>query len=262
MAESTSISDEYQQEIIEYLNLQNHSNKEQIISDLVTQGRRSFCIRYANHLPEDILRKINSPKVLELMKQDIRRSWEIRLFAVQEPEIQRFYEDIQANTTQFNDILTRLAKNGCTYTKLSFQILFLVLELTFPLIVSRDKNAAGNLWIFLTTDGLKSLTQFSDDIPPEQLMKELNPESQSPLYLALRNYYKEEVDKLFKEYLQNIDTRNYYNSIINSLTRDGWVRKYSSSLYENITTVFRTISQGSFKDGPETKVQHHKKLPR
>ena len=262
MAELDCASNEPQEELIEYLNIQDHSNKQQIIFDLLAQGRRSFCIAYINNLPTNLFAKVNSPKALDLMKLEIRRIWETRLFAVEEQEIQRLYDEKQENANQFDVVLTRLAENGCSHQRFSSQILFLVLELTFPLIVS-DKNAAENLWIYLTIDGLKGLNHFSDDISPDQLMNELDQDSQTPLYLALRRYYKNEFDELIEKHLQNIEKKNFYDLTINSLTRHGWlesIKSLSEKIPPRLFEPFRKVIQDMVQEQKSkiTKTFHGK----
>ena len=222
MAQSSSSLEEPQRRIIEYLDLQNNPNKDQIVCDLFTLGRRSFYIKYENKLSNSILSKVNSPELLELIKEDIAEIWDARLLTVAERRIQQFSNDVKRNTNQWNIVLTRLVEDGCAHTKLTSQILFLIIQLTFPPIVS-EKNEAEKLWIYLTNDGLISLNHFSDDISPEQLQEELGEYSQSPLYLALRDYYKNELKELFEKHLQHIEKKDFYDIAMENLTQKGWL---------------------------------------
>jgi hypothetical protein len=143
--------------------------------------------------------------------------------AVDEPRIKEFYdEQKETNSDQLNAMFARFAENGSTETKPSSKILFLMIELTFPLI-AKDKNLASNLRISLTTYGLQSLKMFSKYIPAEELNNQLNHYNKSPLYLALSQYYKDELAELIGKYLEDIDTKNLCSLAIDSLTRDGWL---------------------------------------
>lgn len=223
MTDIPHFSNEGQQEIINYLTLQNHPNQDQLISDLLTYGRRSWCKKYKDNLSADILSKVESDDFLKLIKQDTCETWEMKLWAIHEPIISEFYKKIKETNADYLDAaLTRLAENGNPHTKSSSQILSLVLELAFPLIAN-NKNVTKDLWMCLTTYGLESLQNFSDYISKEELNEQLYDNNESPLYMALSHYYKDELKELFDKYLKHIDPDNLCSYTFTSFTRYGWL---------------------------------------
>ena len=222
MAEAATTRSDSQQRMIDYLNLQNKPERDQIIDDLLTQGRRSFCTTHKTTSLATILSKVNHADFLELMKRDICETWETRLIAA-EREIQEFFNEIkQDNEDQLDALLTKVAENGNIHSKPSSQILFLVFGLTFP-DIENDKHVADNLWICLTTDGLKCLNDFSNYISRETLTEQSKEHPPSPLYLALSQYYKDELKELLEQYLKITATKNIYDfATSDALARYGW----------------------------------------
>lgn len=219
MAESSGVFHDSQQEMIDYLNLQDNPDKDRIISDLFRQGWRSFC---DNTLSRDILSKVKSFHFAEIMTQHLRETMETGLDVI-DVNIKKFYDDEKEDDrNRLNTVLTRLAENGYKHTKSSSKTLFFVIELTFPWI-GADKDVAANLWIYLTTDGLDGLKNCSDYISPETLNELLYEDEQSPLYLALRHYYENELKELSEKYLQNIVTKGFFDLAIDSAARSGWL---------------------------------------
>lgn len=222
MAESSFAFHDSQQKMIDYLSLQNNPDKDRIISNLFRQGRRSFCANHTNTSSEDILVKVNSAHFLELMTQHLRETMETGLDVI-EVKIKNFYDDEkEEDRNRLNTVLTRLAENGNSHTKSSSQTLFFVIELTFPWI-GDDKKVAANLWIYLTTDGMDGLKNCSDYISAETLSELLHEDDQSPLYLALRHYYENELKELSDKHLQNIATKGFFDLASDSAARSGWL---------------------------------------
>lgn len=234
MAESDIVRSDSQQKIIEYLNLQDNPNKDQILADLLTQGRQSFCNKHKKTSLATILPKVNHANFLKLMKQDIRETWEMRLFATGEEKFETFYNTIKEDSEDQLDItLTRVAENGNAHMKSSSssQILYIIFELTFP-DMTNDTNVIKNLWIYLTTDGLRCLSNFSNYIPPDTLTELLDENISSPLYLALSHYYKDELKELLEQRFSQTSIHHLCDfRTLHSFAREGWLEgiKFLSS---------------------------------
>jgi hypothetical protein len=218
---STSSAPDLFQQICSCVQLQNCSNKEDIITNLVTHGRQSIS-EYKTVLSPNVLSDaaINE-ELLNLLKKNVIETWETILLS--QPEIKRFYDEMKTkNPDVFSKMVERVAENGNKHRENSSQILFLVLQLSFPYIV-HIPNLLDRLWCSMTTAGIESLKNSSQYINLDELGVHLNYEqNETPLYLALRVYYKVEIAELFQKH--NIFDNNYlYDLAADAFTKTGWI---------------------------------------
>ncbi|CAF1230303.1 unnamed protein product [Didymodactylos carnosus] len=141
----------------------------------------------------------------------------------------------------------RIAEYGTTYTK-SESLLSIILQMLFDGIDDEclmNTNTFNDLWNFITNEGIESITRFSKYIAEDDLEYQIN-DDESPLYLALQLYNKEQVCQLFKQH-KIADKDRLYDTAADKITRGGWLsgmqsvnRKIAPTKY---TLLLKSISQ-------------------
>ncbi|CAF4385621.1 unnamed protein product, partial [Rotaria sordida] len=85
----------------------------------------------------------------------------------------------------------------------------------------QEKNLFDDLWLTITNDGLKSIIEYSKYIASE-IINELINEKQSILFQALREYYRQELFRLFQQ--NNIaDKENLCDLALDNIVEYGWI---------------------------------------
>ncbi|CAF2770329.1 unnamed protein product [Rotaria sp. Silwood2] len=127
------------------------------------------------------------------------------------------------NHNIYERILTCTAEYGNTYMK-NCPILSIILQLLFEFIDDKylkETNIFDDLWFTITINGLKSITKYSDYIIEDVMNEQLN-KSQSTLFQALREYYRQAVFlKLQQSYI--LDEQNLYDLVLDNVTEHGWL---------------------------------------
>ena len=134
------------------------------------------------------------------------------------------------NSNHFHNVEIRFAEYGTTYTGSSF-ILSFVLQLLFDSITDEcilNGNIFTNLFKCITVKGIHAIEEqeYAKYIAPDDLKAQVN-EDQSMLYLALRMYFRHEIEELFSQH--GIPDKNQrYDILANQITKDGWLNGIQS----------------------------------
>ncbi|CAF1135092.1 unnamed protein product [Didymodactylos carnosus] len=222
-----NISSPIAEQIGTYLELECNDKREEILTDLLTNGRQTLYKYREDLIPEVLSQEENYPPedespLLKLIKQHVSETWETLL--VNQPIIKSFIDDAKTqNSTHFDNVLTRTAEYGATYTK-SSSVLSVVLQLLSESIddeclTKTDKFT--ELWNSITFNGIQGVRKASQDIPEEEL-EEQTSNKKSPLYLSLRMYYEDEIKKLFGKYKIPNRQNTLYDLATNNVTESGW----------------------------------------
>ncbi|CAF3325797.1 unnamed protein product [Rotaria sp. Silwood2] len=207
--------------------LEDHESKDQIVSDLLESGRQSL-VKYQKDIIYEIYTHVmdgNENKLIILLKMYFQQKWETEYGASSNQWFISFIKKYQngENHNIYERILTRTAEYGNTYMK-NYPILSIILQLLFEFIDDKylkETNIFDDLWFTITIDGLKSITKYSDYIIEDVMNEQLN-KSQSTLFQALREYYRQAVFlKLQQSYI--LDEQNLYDLVLDNVTEHGWL---------------------------------------
>ncbi|CAF1508691.1 unnamed protein product [Rotaria sordida] len=246
------------EQISSYLELECNDKKGQIISDLLMNGRQAV-----NKYPEDIIPEILSQEeeysatgespLLKLIKQHITETWEALL--VNQPTVMSFINGVKKeNSIHFDNVLTRTAEYGSVYTKAS-SILSLVLQLLSESIDDEcftKTNTFVELWNSITIQGIHGIERASRDIPEEELNEQIS-NKKSPLYLALRMYFEEEIQQLFSKVKIPNRHNTLYDLAIDNVTEHGWLEGIKS-INKKITQTHYNLLTKSIESLIETQL--------
>ncbi|CAF1505125.1 unnamed protein product, partial [Didymodactylos carnosus] len=236
-ASNILITDNTIEEIIQILELQDTEEKEQITNDVLKNGRQAL-VKYEHILiPEiysaEISKSIDNQSAIvptliqgtrlsELIKQHVYQRW--KTACLNEPKIWKFIANMKdGNSEHFESVLPYTADYGSTYTK-SSSILAVVLQILFHGI--DDECLTKNLWNSVTNKGLRGCTDFTQYISEDDLREQLD-DCDSPLFLALRMYYYEQISELFKRH-KIPDTKVLYKLSADNFARMGWLNGIES----------------------------------
>ncbi|CAF1452448.1 unnamed protein product [Rotaria sp. Silwood1] len=236
------------EKIISYLELEHNDKKDQIISDLLMNGRQALYRHREDIIPEvlsqeqDYSNEGESP-LLKLIKQYITEKWEALL--VNQPIIVSFINNVKKeNSIHFDNVLTRMAEYGLICTKASL-ILSIVLQLFSESIDDEcytKTNKFVDLWNSITIDGIHGINTASEDIPEEELNEQTNNKN-SPVYLALRMYFEDEIKQLFSK-LKIPDRHNtLYDVAIDNVTENGWLEGIKSITKKITKTHYNLLAE-------------------
>ncbi|CAF0730234.1 unnamed protein product [Adineta steineri] len=235
---STPIDANTTEKICEFLELEFTDEKDEIISNVLNNGRQAL-VKYEGILvPEVYSAEIiidtvdnsaiasESPKetaLLEFLKQHIFQRW--KAACINQPQIWEFITKTKdENNDHFEAVLRHTAEYGRKYTK-SSSILSVVLQLLFSSIDDeclKNENVFSDLLTAVTNEGLQGCKKFDQYICQDDLNEQLD-NSNSPLYLALRIYYYEKVPELLKQH-KIPDAKNLlYSLVADSVTKMGWL---------------------------------------
>ncbi|CAF3087071.1 unnamed protein product [Rotaria sp. Silwood2] len=221
------------EQIINYLELEDNDKKDEIISDLLTNGRQALYKHQKDIIPE-LLSQEKEYKVedgsslLKIIKQYITETWERLL--VNQPTIISFISDTKKeNSIHFDNVLTRIAEYGSNHANASF-ILSFVLQLLSESIDDEcflKTNTYKELWNSITIQGIQGIKTASRHVPAEELEQHIN-NKKSPVYLALRMYYEEEIKILFGKLKIPNRKNTLYDLASDTITENGWLQGIQS----------------------------------
>ncbi|UJR16770.1 hypothetical protein I4U23_003670 [Adineta vaga] len=170
----------------------------------------------------------NDSTLIILLKKNIEQSLE-KKYGTNHEWFMSFLKEYQngENHDVYDRVLMRTVDYGTTYMKdspiLSFALQFLFEGLDDDCM--QQSKVFDNLWFTITNDGLQSITQFSDYITKSVMNEQLK--SQSALFLALKEYYREKVCATLKDC--NIsDKRNLHNLVLDDVVNNGWLSDVNS----------------------------------
>ena len=245
-------------EIIHLLQLDDDENKDRIINDLLENGRQSLK-NYKNYIIVDIYRTQvhgDDNDLMKLLKTYFEQKWKT-LDSSSDKWFTSFIEQYKTkeNPEWYEKVLTRTAEYGNKHMK-NDPVLSISLQLLFEAIDDQclnETNVFNELWLTITTDGLKLITKYSDYIIGD-VMDELINKKQPILFQALRECCRQDLFNLLKE-SGITDRQNLYQIALDNITEYGWkigveairsrtTPKHFRSLSEKLETYLRQKQQG------------------
>jgi hypothetical protein len=207
--------------ISDCLQLQAIPSKDEIITDLLVHGRQSLKKYHAVLSPNVLMHAMSGQELLNLLKKNVIETWETIL--LNQPRIKMLHDTIKTrNSDLFNKIVEGVAEKGNRHKDQPSQIAFLVLQLSFPYLINQTE-VLDQLWYSITTDGIESLRNFSHYIAPDDLNLQLNYEQgETPLYLALKVYYKVKGAELLQKN-DIFDAGDLHDFAADAFTQIGWI---------------------------------------
>ena len=230
---TTLITASVADEMTNILELHTTEQKDQIIFDVLKNGRRAL-IQYQDILTPEIYSNeidqagdsLSAPEtpLLRLIKEHVSKRWEIA--CANETIIWSFLTKVKEdNNEHYQTVLSRTAEYGSSLTT-SSSILAVVLQLVFTGIDDEcmlANTVFPSLWVSITNEGLSGCKKFDDYIPEDDLLEQIEG-TQSPLFHALRMYYHEKVPQLLKQYkIADSIRNNLYNVTADQVTKLGWL---------------------------------------
>jgi hypothetical protein len=207
--------------ISEVLDLDDTAESKMIVKQLMVKGQQALS-EYENDIARNIFQKqINTDhsELLDLLKNYVEQQWQ----SISEEWFQLFLAKQKTISTDlYNQILTRTAQWGSKFTKDNV-LLSLVIQFLFELNDETMQNDElfNKIWHTLITQGRQGIKQYSDYIAPTILTEQLE-NDQSPLYLALRDYYREPLNDLLKQQDVNINKPDITKTALNCIANRGW----------------------------------------
>ncbi|UJR18637.1 hypothetical protein I4U23_005545 [Adineta vaga] len=238
MTSSTPVDGKIVEEISQILELTLIEEKDQIISDVLTNGRQALVKYQGVLIPEVYSAEIDNSAdrhsiltseltkespLLKVIKQYVGEQWEAACLS--QPKIWEFMATVKnENSDHFEAVLQHTAEYGSTYTQ-SSSILAVVLQMLFCGIDDhclKNESVFTNLWRCITNEGLQACHKFSQYISQDDLNEQLN-DPQSALFLALRIYYFEKIPQLFKQHKIPDSKNQLYKLAAENVTKMGWL---------------------------------------
>ncbi|CAF1142287.1 unnamed protein product [Didymodactylos carnosus] len=213
-------------QIISLLQLDRNDNYEEIVNNILENGRQSL-VNYQDDIKPKIYRDVmngSNDKLIILLKNYFQQKWEIE-YSNSNPWFIAFLKQYGngENHDRYERVLTRTAKFGNKYMK-DCPVLSIVLQLLFQIINDKSLTISdifNDLWFTITNDGLKSVTQHSTCILKDVLNEQLKM-NQLILFQALREYYRQKVFSLLKE-SDIVYEENLYNVLLDNVAKHGWL---------------------------------------
>ena len=213
-------------EIIRILQLEDDENKDQIVNNLLENGRQSL-VKYQN----DIIPKVyetemsgKDNKLMNLLRQYFQQQWETE-YGVQNDWFISFLKEYRNGdkNDSYQDILNRTAEYGNKFMK-DCPVLSIVLQLLFKSIDDQtlnESNIFDDLWSTIRNEGLKSITKYSEHISKELLDTLINRE-QLVLFQGLCEYFRPKLFQLLKE-SEIKDHNKLYELALDRVAENGWL---------------------------------------
>ncbi|CAF1281319.1 unnamed protein product [Rotaria sordida] len=151
-------------EIIRVLDLEEHKTKDEIINDLLENGRQSLS-KYKQEFAPKVYKAAmheNDGPLMKSLKKYFEQLWKIEYDSSNQWFI-LFLKEYK-DTVHYDSVLKRTAEYGNKYSK-DCPILSIVLQLVFESIDDKffdEKNAFNDLWCAITSNGLKSIEDFTN----------------------------------------------------------------------------------------------------
>lgn len=244
--------------IIRLLELDENENKDQIVHDLLENGRQSLAKYEQDIIVEKYVESMNTNnnELMVLLKKYFHEKIKTR-YSFSNEWFGLFLKEYEnpENHDVLEILLVRMAEYGARFLK-NHPILSVVLQLLFESLEdesfmktclfddeylsekilkvqrlraafdfdeqdSKETNTCDGLWFTVTNDGLDSIKKYSDYIVEDLMNAQLN-ETESTLFRALREYYREQLFSLMEEN-QIPKKSNLYDLALDAVAKRGWL---------------------------------------
>ncbi|CAF3061670.1 unnamed protein product [Rotaria socialis] len=229
-----SVENECISKIIEILELDDSTESEIIAKQLMIKGRKALH-DYEEDITPNIFRKqINdgSCELLETLKCYVEQQWKAM---IPDQWFHQFLEQqISESRESYNKILTRAAEYGSKFTK-DNALLSLVIQFLFEFDDDNIENTDvfNQLWNSLICEGLQGIRHYEDFIAPNVLQQQLQ-NDQSPLRLALSDYFSEELKNFLQQKEININRPEIFKIALACVTNKGWLDGLNDKTVTNL----------------------------
>ncbi|CAF1386562.1 unnamed protein product [Adineta steineri] len=250
-------------EFIHVLQLDDNENKHQIVNDLLENGRQSLAKYEEDIIPEIYTTAMDgyNGELILLLKKYFQQQWETPY----DPSNKWFISFLQQyrneeNHDLYERVLIRTAEYGNTYMK-DCPKLSIILQLLFEAIDDKclgETNIFNDLWLTITNDGLTSITKYSDYIIQDIMSEQLN-KSQSILFLALREYYRQPLFSLLKK-LGISNRQNLYELALDGIAEHGWLRGIEAVQKKIPPKLYKTLLESVHTFERQEMVQENSQL--
>ena len=253
-AQNTTFDSHAIEQITNYLGIDTLDEKQEIVNDLLMNGR-SVLRKYEQFLPPEIFsQEINDDSetpLLQLIKDKLKIFWEPSLQGY--PNALSFVNAVKSdNPDHFRRVLQATAESGRTLTPIVFAVLQLLFHTLDPVT---DKDTLREIFHSLKNEGVHSLRKFADYISEDELEEQLIIQ-ESPLVQALLMYNKEQVPTLLKKN-KIPNTKDLYNVAAKSVTTSGLLKgietvrsKITPILYKPLIESLGSTSSASLRQPP------------
>lgn len=199
----------------------------EIVNNLLQKGRQ-ILHSYQDDIIGEIYEKQmqDDSELLQWLKKYHQQKWKAQ-YDDKFPWFRLLVDETEREAKELYDgVLTRTAEYGDKYMK-SCSLLSIVIQLLFESLDDNDMSTTfHNIWNSLTNDGLQSITTYSDYILPETMNKQLNKTSDQkldgPLFMALREYYRDQLFQILQE-SKILNRANLYEQTLDSVAEHGWI---------------------------------------
>ncbi|CAF3905205.1 unnamed protein product [Rotaria sp. Silwood1] len=181
-------------------------------------------------------------KLLDILKIYVKQYWDKK---ISEEWFHKFLQQ-QAleKSTIYDQIVTRTATYGSSYMKddtlLSLTIQFLC---EFDEETMKKGDVFNQIWNTLINEGRQGIQCYKNEILGELLKEQLENE-QSPLYLALRGYFHQPLENLFKDKEVNIVKDDILEIALDCVANHGW---WLGLHHDKVTKSINSTEPGKFE---------------
>jgi hypothetical protein len=205
--------------IIKILDLDDSTDSENLARQLMIKGRQVL----RDH-QRDVSKKIfekqmntNQSELLDILKAYVEHQWKETISE------QWFHQFLGRQPPAiYNQVVARTAEYGSTYIK-DNRLLSLTIQFLFQYDnekMSKD-NLFDKIWNTLISEGRHGIQHYKDDLATK-LLKEQLENNESPLYLALKDYYRAPLQKFFNQKEINIHNDETFQITLDSVADRGW----------------------------------------
>jgi hypothetical protein len=220
---SKSFEDEFKSKILQILELNDSLDSKTIVKHLEINGRQHLRhVKDEKILPEIFEKQMASDQseLLDILKTYFEKQWQDGIY-------EQWFKDFLAKQKDespvlYDDVLTRFADNRSKYIE-NNEILSLTIQFLFKFNDKEiDQNVLFNeIWNKLISEGRQGIKHYQEYIPANVLDNQLN-DDQSPLFLALKNYYHSPLKKLLDHEQVKVSSRNVFEAALDSVANYGW----------------------------------------
>ncbi|CAF1059035.1 unnamed protein product, partial [Adineta steineri] len=207
--------------ICDILELDDSDKSKQIVEKSITDGRQALH-DHDQDFPPRILREEvdgSQSEVLKFLKCYIEQEWYRNT-----PEWFQQYLRQQKKTSPdiYHQVLIRTADYGSKFLKENI-LLSLVIQFLFEFDDKRlyETPTIDEIWETLITYGRQGIEQYSEEISSNVKEEQLTSD-ESPLYLALQDYYCKSLKTLFEDPDIGIRRANTIKIALTCVANDGW----------------------------------------
>ncbi|CAF0912539.1 unnamed protein product [Didymodactylos carnosus] len=215
------------EEIIKLLHLEDNENKDEIVNDLLENGREALQNHQRDITPEVYEREMNNQnsELLQLLKKYVKQQWKTQYCSLHE-WFRLFLEEHEKEDTfvLYESIVLRTAEHGNKYMK-QCPLLSIVIQLLFDSIdddcLKQNPSIFDDLWITITNNGLKSIQKYSSYISEEVKNQQIT-KTNKALFMGLCEYFRQPLFNLLKG-SKVIDRDKLYNFTLDNVAEHGWL---------------------------------------